>query len=194
MKISDAQSTSLLLVEQAAAPATPAAGLARVFAKADGLYFIDDAGAVMGPFGTSGPAAAGSLIAYKQYDPATAVTYPTTTTAAAVDTTNLRVPFTVPASGSVLVVLSSRVNVASRDFYWTLFSGGAQVADAEEHVVYDNGADASRYSYRRVFSGLTPGASLTWDWAFRHAGAGSTSSLLVGGDHGAALMEVWAAP
>lgn len=48
---------SVLLDEQASDPATPAAGFWRVFAKATGLFIIDDAGAVTGPF-TAGDLAA----------------------------------------------------------------------------------------------------------------------------------------
>lgn len=57
MKLSDAEIVSLLFDEQASNPATPAAGFWRLYLKSDGLYIIDDAGAVTGPFGTGDVAA-----------------------------------------------------------------------------------------------------------------------------------------
>lgn len=57
-KASEIEIPSLLFDEQAAAPATPAAGFWRAYFKADGLYVIDDAGAEVGPLGVGGGAAA----------------------------------------------------------------------------------------------------------------------------------------
>ena len=51
--------TNLLLEELGAAPATPATGAWKAFFKSDGLYVVDDAGAVTGPFGTGGGGASG---------------------------------------------------------------------------------------------------------------------------------------
>jgi len=50
-------SPHLTLVEQAGDPSTPAAGKWRLFTKAGGLYIIDDAGTVTGPFAISAEAA-----------------------------------------------------------------------------------------------------------------------------------------
>lgn len=44
----------VLFTEQGADPATPATGTWLVYAKAGGIYVIDDAGAVTGPFGVAG--------------------------------------------------------------------------------------------------------------------------------------------
>lgn len=52
-KLSDVQIPSLLFAEQGSDPAAPASGLGRLYLKADGVYFIDDAGAVTGPFAES---------------------------------------------------------------------------------------------------------------------------------------------
>lgn len=57
MKLSDAEIISLLFDEQASDPATPAAGFWRIYAKSTGLFIIDDAGAVSGPFSTGDLAA-----------------------------------------------------------------------------------------------------------------------------------------
>jgi hypothetical protein len=45
-----AQINSIRLVEQVGTPTTPASGYSSIFAKANGLYIVDDAGAVTGPF------------------------------------------------------------------------------------------------------------------------------------------------
>jgi hypothetical protein len=45
---------SVLFDEQAGNPATPAAGFWRAYMKSDGMYVIDDAGAVTGPFAAAG--------------------------------------------------------------------------------------------------------------------------------------------
>jgi hypothetical protein len=53
-KASDNQFPSVLFDEQATKPTTPPTGFWRVYAKADGLYIVDDAGTETGPFGTGG--------------------------------------------------------------------------------------------------------------------------------------------
>lgn len=50
-KASDNEYPSVLFTEQGSDPATPDTGLWRAFFKSDGLYVIDDAGTVTGPFG-----------------------------------------------------------------------------------------------------------------------------------------------
>lgn len=52
----------LTFEEQASDPATPASGFGRLFIKADGIYFIDDAGTVTGPLGGGGGSAGRTLI------------------------------------------------------------------------------------------------------------------------------------
>lgn len=51
-KASDNEFPSVLFAEQGSDPSTPGAGLWRAFFKAGGLYVIDDAGNVTGPFGS----------------------------------------------------------------------------------------------------------------------------------------------
>lgn len=48
--IKDANISSIRLAEQVSDPATPAAGFWRLYMKAAGLYIVDDAGTVSGPF------------------------------------------------------------------------------------------------------------------------------------------------
>lgn len=49
-KMSDNESPSLLFADQGSAPSTPASGFSRIFTKSDGVYVVDDAGNVTGPF------------------------------------------------------------------------------------------------------------------------------------------------
>jgi len=48
----DANITAIRFAEQSGTPSTPAAGYSSIYLKSDGLYVIDDAGAVSGPLGT----------------------------------------------------------------------------------------------------------------------------------------------
>lgn len=56
--ITDVQLDSLLFGEQGVAPATPASGAGRLYAKSGGLYFMGDDGIEVGPLGASGGGAA----------------------------------------------------------------------------------------------------------------------------------------
>jgi hypothetical protein len=60
VRASDNEFPSVLFDEQASAPTTPATGFWRVYAKSDGLYIVDDAGAETGPFGTGGGGGGGT--------------------------------------------------------------------------------------------------------------------------------------
>lgn len=51
--INNIEIPSLLLDDQGSDPSTPASGFSRVYSKSDGLYIIDDAGTVTGPFAAS---------------------------------------------------------------------------------------------------------------------------------------------
>lgn len=64
-KASNNEFPSVLFDEQAGDPSTPASGFWRAYFKSDGLYVIDDAGVVTGPFGTGGGAGtiAGTILA-----------------------------------------------------------------------------------------------------------------------------------
>lgn len=73
MKAENNPFPSVLFDEQGSDPATPDTGSWRVYAKSDGLYIIDDAGAVTGPFIQS----AGGLGSWTSFTP----TWTTTGTA-----------------------------------------------------------------------------------------------------------------
>ncbi len=51
---SDAFDEAALFTDQGSTPSTPAAGLTKVFSKADGLYVVDDAGTETGPLTAGG--------------------------------------------------------------------------------------------------------------------------------------------
>jgi len=59
----DAVINNVIFTDQGSAPATPGAGKTRVFTKSDGLYIIDDDGAVIGPFITGTASSNDSVIA-----------------------------------------------------------------------------------------------------------------------------------
>lgn len=149
----------------------------------------------------------GRLLANVQYAPASATTYSTTSsTLAAIDTTNLTIPFTVPLSGNVIVRLqglAAQSTAGSGNGYWGLedHTSHAQVgvsALAMSTVVGANGAYV-RVTYDQLITGLTPGASLQYDWAWLTSAA--TFYLVVQGatgqpgnaNGGPGLMQVWGA-
>ena len=68
-KLSDAEFASALFAEQGSDPTTPASGYGRLYVKADGVYFIDDAGTVTGPLGASG-----AIDAYTDYSASVTIT------------------------------------------------------------------------------------------------------------------------
>lgn len=109
-----------------------------------------------------------------------------------IDATNLKVDFTVPASGAVIVVLSSTtyMNGGGGRGIWGLRSGSSDVAASESQVQWNVGG---RWNYRQKFTGLTPGASLSWKWAHRTNNASFGAAINTGPSFGGALMEVWSA-
>lgn len=60
-KLSDSTNIDWVQIqEQGSDPATPSTGYGRVYAKTDGLYYVDDAGTVTGPLSTGGGLASGA--------------------------------------------------------------------------------------------------------------------------------------
>lgn len=201
MKLSAAEIDSLLFAEQGSNPATPASGFGRLFVKSDGLYLIDDAGTVTGPFGSSGGGTT-ELLDTTEYGPVSATTLSSSSaTVADVDATNLTVTFTVPASGAVIVRMNAyaefTTNPGTRLYMWALREGSSTVTGSSRGVLRRptaiNSGGIVAYSAR--FSGLTPSASVTWKWAHAVDTADCTGRILAddGTKWGKALMEVWAA-
>lgn len=147
----------------------------------------------------------GKLLAIKSYKPAANTTISTTsTTLTALDTTNLAVTFTVPASGNVICKLNCYADISTNaQFYtWGLLDGSAALVSGVA-IGPVRIADGGPHCGSMYISGLTPGASVTFRWA--HAvtggatgrviiGPGVTSTTWTSSMFMPALMEVWTAP
>ncbi len=114
-----------------------------------------------------------ALLAGTLYDPGTAVAKATSSLLAltAFDTTNLRLTFTAPANGSVLVRL--RVNLQGATTFPTILLGvlsGSTVVARQSPIGAISGSNlaTTRVSQEAlmVVTGLTPGNSYTWDAAY----------------------------
>ncbi len=145
------------------------------------------------------------LLASASYDPSTAGSFSLAALSAmtAVDTTNLRVTFTVPANGIVLVRMRGNLNGAT--LYSQVLLGvlegstvrGRSVANASRAAA----SSAGQMGLEAVFpvTGLTPAASLTWDYAIGVETAVASQALRYGGPndttitnaYGAASLEIW---
>jgi hypothetical protein len=154
--------------------------------------------------GGGGGSGGTALIATKKYAPATNTVFSTTSaTYAVLDTTNLRVTFTGPASGSVIVKLTAYAdyNLSTLEYGWALLSGAS--------IVSSSGGIANRIatqgtgttiSQSFLITGLTSGTSYNWDWAHAEnstgtgrtlCGPGATSTTYQTNNIGTCLMEVW---
>lgn len=127
-------------------------------------------------------------LAARDYDPTTSVSKSTATAIAmtAMDITNLRNSFTVPASGRVLVRLAGTIHGASA--MPSILLGVMEGSAVRGRLAPMAGgvgtiAATSFIPVESVFtvSGLTPGASLTWDAAYGVETGQSSSGLKYGG-------------
>lgn len=147
------------------------------------------------------------LLAGVAYDPAVIATFNTTAAAAmaALDTTNLRNAFTVPANGRVAV--KQRVAVKGATTSPAILLGileGSTVRARHAGQIHRPSAVATTLgTYENVFvvGGLTPAASLTWDMACGVETLVASTGLRWGGPNnttgndaaGIASFEVWEA-
>jgi hypothetical protein len=146
------------------------------------------------------------LLAGKAYDPATAVSKSTASLLAmtALDTTNLRLNFTAPANGSVMVRLQGTLHGATT--FPQILLGvleGSTVKGRVAPAGLPNGnlAATTFLTVEALFlvTGLTPSASLTWDAAYGVETTVASTGLKYGGPNdttannawGAFLFEVW---
>lgn len=146
-----------------------------------------------------------AILASAAYDPAAAVTKATTALLAmtAVDTVNLRLAFTVPANGSVLVKMSCGVHGAAT--YPRILLGILEGANVKARVT-PMGSIAAAIATDQlaadavfVVSGLAPGANLTWDAAYGVEILLAATGIKYGGPNnattndafGAFTFEVW---
>lgn len=107
------------------------------------------------------------------YDPATAVTKNTTALLAmtALDTTNLRIAFTVPASGRVWVQLVGTIHGAATfpQVLLGVLEGATVRGRVAPQGVVNGTALATTFQNLAAWfpvTGLTPAAALTWDAAY----------------------------
>lgn len=122
------------------------------------------------------------------YDPNSVATYTTTsTTFAAVDTTNLRVTFTAPPSGNVIVKFGGWLNGTQPDMG---VLEGSTVRAVSLMASINSYGNASK-----KITGLTAGTSYTYDLAFASTTGGLTTTFKAGGGlssagYGACYIEI----
>jgi len=131
------------------------------------------------------------------HQPGSTASYASGGVMTAADTTNLRATFTIPSSGKVLVRLSAWGKIVGASNYarWALMEGAATVTNSNVQVA---GADnvLARHSATMVLTGLTPGASVTWDWAHRASNGAAGNSFIYADSStiGPAVMEFYGLP
>lgn len=147
-----------------------------------------------------------ALLAGKLYDPTTAVNKVTTAALAmtAIDTTNLRLNFTVPASGNVLVRMHAVLHGATT--FPTILLGvleGSTVKGrvAPEQSLGNTAVATAMVSVDAAFlvTGLTPAANLDWDAAYGVETLIASTGLKYGGPNnttandafGGFAFEIW---
>lgn len=145
-----------------------------------------------------------ACLANALYDPAAQVNFSTSAALAmtAFDTTNLRLTFTVPASGKVLV----RIAVQQRGsntvpvILLGVMEGSTVIGRMAPMYGVSNLATSSHYKMESMFvvSGLTPGASLNWDAAYGvelavtgDIRAGGPNDTTASNAYGAIVFEIW---
>jgi hypothetical protein len=159
-----------------------------------------------GATGAQGLGANGGLLAYVEYAPSTPTTYTTTSaTLAAVDTTNLTISFTAPASGNVLVRVTACCNENdSGDIqgYLALLdhTSHAQVGYSANVAASNVAGMIANVSPVWLITGLVEGDSYQYDVAFGVAsGAVTGLHIFAQGNTGCenyggpVMMEVWSA-
>lgn len=148
-----------------------------------------------------------ALLNGKLYDPAVAVNKVTTAAIAltALDTVNLRLTFTVPASGKVLVRLAGVLHGATTapQIVLGVLEGATVKGRCAPMLGGGNMAATTLIVAEAVFLvvGLTPAASLTWDAAYGVETLVASTGLKYGGPNdttannnfGGFAFEIWAA-
>lgn len=151
-----------------------------------------------------------SILGAKLYDPTTAVSKSTATVIAmtALDTTNLRLAFTVPSNGIVMVRLQGTVHGGSGTPWFPQIHLGVLEGSTVRGRLIAAGlpqgslqAATTMLTVETLFCvpGLTPGAALTWDAAYGVETLATGSALKYGGPNnttandafGAFVFEVW---
>lgn len=148
-----------------------------------------------------------ALLAGTLYDPAAAVSKSTASLLAltAIDTTNLRLTFTVPITGKVLVRLAGTLHGATT--FPQIQLGVLEGATVKGRMTpagmaIGNLAATTFLKVEALFSvtGLSPAASLTWDAAYGVETVVASTGLKYGGPNdttgdnafGGFVFEIWA--
>lgn len=134
------------------------------------------------------------------YDPAVAVSKATSSLLAmtAVDTTNLRIAFTVPASGAVMVRIHTLVTGATTmpTILLGVLQGATVICRVSPTGGLKNTAVATAYvdqEIEAVITGLTPGANLTWDAAYGVETILASTNIKYGGPNNTTANDAWGA-
>ena len=196
-KFEDNQSPYLTYIEQGSTPSNPSAG--------DQKLFIDSADHKLKRVNSSGTVTivesaggGGGLLAVAIYAPASLQIYSITGTSMAdVDATNLKVTFTAPASGNVLVRLNAYADeTVAAETYWGLRESSSDIAGSIGRI-YRAIADEGYFSYAMYVTGVS-GGSHTYKWSAAVSAGGTARIIIQDGSAvakwGAGIMEVWAAP
>jgi hypothetical protein len=140
-----------------------------------------------------------ALLAGTLYDPAVAVSQATSALLAmtAFDTTNLRLNFTVPSNGSVLVRLSTVIHggtAAPTVLLGVLQGSTVKGRKAPTGMLYTaTGVATQAYAIESIFpvTGLTPSANLTWDAAYSVETLGASTAIKYGGPDNATANDAF---
>lgn len=150
-----------------------------------------------------------ALLGGTLYDPGTAVTKATTAALAmtAIDTSNLRVSFTVPGNGKVMVRIRCCVHGATtfpQILLGVLESATVKGRQSPVGALKTTAVNTAQLTQEALFTvtGLTPGASLTWDAAYGVETAVASTGIKYGGPDdtttnnqwGGFVFEIWEAP
>lgn len=146
-----------------------------------------------------------TVLASTAYDPAVAVSVSATAATAmtAFDTTNLRLTFTAPSNGNVLI--RSKVPFSGTTGVYPQFLigvlDGATVKVRMMPMCQNGGggltvnaSNMSGFEGVGLVTGLTPGNSYTWDLAYAiDVAAGASGALKYGGPNDASGADAWGA-
>lgn len=146
------------------------------------------------------------LIAYHQYAPSSVDSHNGTADLSIIDATNLAVTFVVPASGKVLIRLTGVCKpVATDAVWWAIYNsvGPTKMGPTGLAQVGPTGGPAMSATTTHLVTGLTPGASITAEWAgattttssnvIRSLDNAGTTGAAPSGQGAPATMEVYAA-
>lgn len=140
------------------------------------------------------------LLAGTHYDPAAAVSKATSSLLAmtALDTTNLRLTFTVPSNGSVLIRTRHTWTGATtmpQLLFGALDHTNADAVKVRQAPLYgkvpSNAAAAQMGTCSIIVTGLTPGASLTYDAAYGVEVVIASTNIKYGGPNNTTGNDAW---